>query len=73
MSRTKIPKMVDSKTISEQFCISRQTLMAQVKAGILRPGVHYIVVSQPNAKNATYRWNPEALWELWATDPAQRH
>ncbi|NJM00292.1 MAG: hypothetical protein HC924_16520 [Synechococcaceae cyanobacterium SM2_3_2] len=68
----RIPKMVDTATIEEQFGVTRFTLCRQVQQGILKQGLHFIVISGPNAKRPAYRWDPQALWELWAKDPAQR-
>ncbi len=64
--------MVSTAEIMKLFSLNRQFLYTQVQQGTFVHGVHYIIISSPNTRKTAYRWNPEAIWQLWATDPAKR-
>ncbi|NJK64837.1 MAG: hypothetical protein HC921_20965 [Synechococcaceae cyanobacterium SM2_3_1] len=72
MPRKRPAKFVSTAEIQSMFAVTRHFLYSQIYQGTLTHGLHYITVSNPNARKASYRWNADALWELWSTDPAIR-
>jgi hypothetical protein len=56
----------------EQIPLSRYELLMLVKAGHLKHGVHYLDKRRPEARRATYLWNPEKVMAWLTNNPEKR-
>ncbi len=69
----KLPnRFISSKNLQEFIEVSETHLNRCVEKGQFKLGIHYIQIEDPNARRPTRRWNPQQLFQLWATDPALR-
>lgn len=63
---------VKTKVACAAFDISKQFLYYQAEQKLLKLDRHYILLSGAGSSRRNYRWDLEALRELWGTTPARR-
>lgn len=63
---------VNTTTAIQHFDIGVTTLYRYRDAGLLKLGTHYLDLSDPNSRKASYRWSIPALTDAWSVPPEYR-
>jgi len=63
-------KWIQTQQLQDHFSVSQDFLQDQIRSGAFTLGIHYLIPAC--RKRVTYLWDPEAIQELWSTDPAFR-